>query len=314
VTRRRSHAAFVPDGGHRAACDQIDLPSRPHLLRSLPGLRAALAAAGLALLTASASAQGLKLQNLARNTELCNRVADVSPDERIAGCTAVIESGAQTPRTLAIAFNNRGNAHYRKAELDRAMADYDSSIKANPRYARAFNNRGLAWQRKGDAARALADFNQSIRLDPKSAPAFVNRAEALRRKGEYRRAAEDYGAALRLMPTLEGVHNARCFVRAIMGELRPALADCNEALRLEGDAAATYDSRGLAYLKLRQWKEAIADYDAALERDPRLASSRYGRGLAKVRSGDAAGGEADMAEARATQPGIEGAFARYRVR
>ena len=116
------------------------------------------------------------------------------------------------------------------------------------------------------------------------------------------------------MPTLEGVHNARCFVRAIVGELKPALEDCNEALRLEPDAAATYDSRGLTYLKLRQWKEAIADYDAALQRDPRLATSRYGRGLAKLRSGDADGGRADMAEARAAQPDIEGAFARYRVR
>lgn len=282
-------------------------------IRRFGGRRAAAAAIVLLLPAASALAQGLKLQGLETHIELCNRVADISPDDRIASCGAVIEAGAQTPRTRAVALNNRGNARYRKGDYDLAIADYGEAIKANPRYARAFNNRGLAFQKKGDYARAIADFSQAIRLDPKSAPAFVNRAETFRRKGELRRASNDYNAALRIQPALDGVRNARCWVRAIIGELKPALADCNEALRLRRDAA-TYDSRGLTFLKMRQWKAAIADYDSALQLNSRLASSLYGRGFAKLRSGDQAGGQADMAAAIAADANIERAFAQYQVR
>lgn len=274
---------------------------------------AAMMGASLSLLGAAAAAQELKVQNLEKHTELCNRVADVSLDERIASCSAVIEASAQTPRTRAIALNNRGNAYYRKSDYDRAIADYDQSIKVLPGYARALNNRGLAFQKKGDLVRALDDFDQSIRFDPKSAPAFVNRAEAFRRKGDYRRASNDYSAALTLLPTLEGVRNARCWVRAIMGELTAALADCNEALRVNPDAA-TYDSRGLTYLKLRQWNAAIADYNSALKLDPTLASSLYGRGLAKLRSGDPSGGKADVASATAIEANIQSVFAQYGVK
>jgi tetratricopeptide (TPR) repeat protein len=210
-------------------------------------------------------------------------------------------------------MNNRGNAYYKKNDYDRAIADYDLSIKAVPNYARAFNNRGLAFQKKGDMTRAMDDFNQSIKMDPKSAPAFVNRADALRRKGDYRRASNDYTAALRLLPTLEGVRNARCWVRAVLGELKLALADCDEALRMEPNAA-TYDSRGLTYLKLRQWNAAIADYSSALQLDSTLVSSLYGRGLAKLRSGDLAGGKADIAAATSMEANIERVFAGYGVK
>src|SRR5215510_2910059 len=220
------------------------------------GTRAVTTGVILLLLAVSAAGQDLKLQGLEKHVELCNRVAGVSADERIASCTAVIEAAAQTPRTLAIAFNNRGNAFYRKGAYETAIEDYDRSIKVNPRYAKAINNRGLAFQKNGDLTRALADFDQSIKLDPKSAPAFANRGEFFRRKGEYKRASSDYSAALRLLPTLEGIRNARCWVRAIMGELKLALADCNEALREDPKSAATYDSRGLTYLKMARWKSA----------------------------------------------------------
>ena len=53
--------------------------------------------------------------------------------------------------------------------------------------------------------------------------------------------------------------------------------------------------------------------DEALGRNPKLASSLYGRGLAKLEKGDAAGGEADIAAAKAIQANIAEEFARYGV-
>ena len=47
-----------------------------------------------------------------------------------------------------------------------------------------------------------------------------------------------------------------------------------------------------------------ADYDAARNLNPALVSSLYGRGLAKIKSGDAAGGEADIARAKKLKPDV----------
>src|SRR5262249_3996449 len=88
-------------------------------------------ASALMLLLLADVAAAQKSQIL-KNLELCNGVNRTSPDIQIDGCTALINSGAQTPRTRVIAYNNRGNAYMAKGEYDRAVQDYDQSIELNP--------------------------------------------------------------------------------------------------------------------------------------------------------------------------------------
>lgn len=59
---------------------------------------------------------------------------------------------------------------------------------------------------------------------------------------------------------------------------------------------------------------ATMDYDAALRIDPTLAAALYGRGQAKIRRGETASGEADLAAAKAVRGDIAEEFARYGVR
>jgi Flp pilus assembly protein TadD len=63
-----------------------------------------------------------------------------------------------------------------------------------------------------------------------------------------------------------------------------------------------------------QLAAAVDDYSSALRSDPRLASALYGRGLAKLKTGDSAGGDADISAAKAIQPNIGDDFTRYGVR
>ena len=60
--------------------------------------------------------------------------------------------------------------------------------------------------------------------------------------------------------------------------------------------------------------QALADYDAALAQNAKDADSLYGRGLAKLRSGDTARGNADLAAAKTIDGGIAETFARYGVK
>jgi tetratricopeptide (TPR) repeat protein len=95
----------------------------------------------------------------------------------------------------------------------------------------------------------------------------------------YDRAVADFDQLIRLAPPNAVVLSKRCFARAILGRLESALSDCNGALRL----------------------------------NPQLSASLYGRGLAKRKTGDAEGGDADIAAAKALTSGIVEQFARYGV-
>jgi tetratricopeptide (TPR) repeat protein len=91
------------------------------------------------------------------------------------------------------------------------------------------------------------------------------------------------------------------------------VTDCTEALQIAPNNAIIMDSRGFAYLRLSRLDDAVADYDEALKLNPKQAASLYGRGLAKLKKGDAGGGEADIAAAKAIQADIAEEFARYGV-
>jgi tetratricopeptide (TPR) repeat protein len=121
---------------------------------------------GLLLLGSLATAQSPNKSNYLRNIELCSGSDRTSLESRIEGCTAFIESGQGTPAALAIAHNNRGNAHTTKGDYDRAIQDFDQSIKLNPTYARSFNNRGVAYLRKGEYDLAIKALDEAIKLNP----------------------------------------------------------------------------------------------------------------------------------------------------
>lgn len=257
-----------------------------------------------------AAAQSSRLSN----ADLCNGTGGRSAESQLRGCSALIKSGVNTPKVLAMAYNNRGNGFTSIGEYERAIQDYGESINLDPNNPKPLNNRGVAYQKTGEYDRAIEDFNAAIALDQSYANAYANRGETYQKKGEFALALKDFDDAIRLRPTAAALWNERCWTRAVVGELQTALADCNEAMRLEPNgSAAMFDSRALTYLKIGEWKLAVADFNSALRLDPKLASARYGRGLAKLKIGDLAGGRADTAAAKAAEQGIEGKFHSYGI-
>jgi len=147
----------------------------------------------------------------------------------------------------------------------------------------------------------------------KLAQAYYNRASAYLMGGDNKRAIDDYSESLKRRPFDAVVLLSRCHVRAIVGDLQPALADCNESLRLQPSVPAALGSRGLVLLKLGRFDEAIADYDAGLKLYAKSAISLYGRGLARRKKGDVAGGDADIAAAKAMRDDVADLMATWGV-
>jgi len=77
--------------------------------------------------------------------------------------------------------------------------------------------------------------------------------------------------------------------------------------------AEAVGTRGLVLLKLGRLDEAIADYDAALKVYAKGPTALYGRGVAKRKKGDVAGGDADIAAAKAIKPDVADWHAKWGV-
>jgi tetratricopeptide (TPR) repeat protein len=169
-----------------------------------------------------------------------------TPDLRINGCTAAIQSGRLSGKGLISAFNNRCWAYNDKGESDRALADCNEAIRLDPKYAAADNNRGNAYRAKGDLDRAIADYNEAIRLDPKFALAYNNRGNAYWDKGDLDRAIADYNA-IRLDSKYALAYNNRGIAYRAKGDLDHAIADYNEAIRIDPHDTLAQQNRELAY-------------------------------------------------------------------
>src|SRR5437667_395115 len=87
------------------------------------------------------------------------------PGRSIAGCTRIIRSMGQAKKPFAPAYYNRGLAYAANGEFDRAIADFNETIRLDPTDPDAFISRGGAYFATGDHNRAIVNFSEALRLD-----------------------------------------------------------------------------------------------------------------------------------------------------
>jgi len=163
-------------------------------------------------------------------------------DQKIEGCTALIQSGRETTLGLAIRYNMRGVMYASKGQYDQAIADYTQVIALRPDSAIYYVNRAAAYQGKGLYDQAIGDYTRAIALAPDYLTAYYSRASVYYHKGLYDQAIADYTQVIAFKPNF----------------------------------AVAYQNRGIAYEKKGSRDQAIADYRAQLKLDPNLQKARDG--------------------------------------
>jgi len=170
---------------------------------------------------------------------------------------------------MTAVYTHRASAYTGSGAKDRALADFDAALKADPSDPFVYVSRGNLYQDEGQLDRAIADYDRAIMADRSYADAFNNRGSAFARK------------ATTIAPLWTSTRRLRS---------TPSCPMCSPI------AACLPQDRTIC--------PGVADLDKALVRNARDASSLYNRGVAKQQAGDKPGGDADVAKARAMDSAV----------
>lgn len=198
-----------------------------------------------------------------------------------------------------LGYWGRGDLRANLGDYHGAISDYTAILVREPFHAKLFLNRGNARRAIDELPEALKDYDNAVRLDPKDALAWIHRAEARRKLGRFQDAIADYDEALKLKPHDVSAEVRRALTKIEAGRPAEAIADLNHALKRTPGQPALLHGRGRAYRANGELNAAIADYTAIITQE-RAKPGEWFRDRAEARhaAGDAAGAEADRAEAR----------------
>ena len=184
------------------------------------------------------------------------------------------------------AYSNRGLTYYKRREYEKAIRDYDQMVKLNPVCARAFSNRGLTYYKQGEYEKAIRDYDQAIKLDPEYAAAYSNRGNIYYEQGEYEKAIQDYDQAIKLDPQDAIAYNNLGNACSGQKEYTKAIQDFDQAIKLDPKFASAYNNRGTAYFDQKEYTKAIQDFDQSINLDPEDARVYNNRGAAYAHQKD----------------------------
>lgn len=248
-----------------------------------------LAAAAMAAVAGSAAAQ---FNSWAR----CNNPR-LAPDRRIDFCQRLLSNGGG-PNSEVTVLTVLGSVYRNLHQYDKAIASYTKALQ--------YEALGVA-----DNRETVISPGSSIALPTAGAlaAALEGRAEVYALTGKGELALADAAHIFQLLPDAATSYAERCRIRAILkSDFDKAQADCGEAQKLAANDTQALGAAGYLQFRMGHLKEAEADFDKVLAISPTLPGALYMRGVIRLKSGDAAGGNADIAAAKNKNPAIADSF------
>jgi tetratricopeptide (TPR) repeat protein len=179
----------------------------------------------------------------ASDREECAASADNS-EEKIASCARFIADATETAEACARAYDSRGRAYSSKNDHERAIDDSEA-IKLDPNDVEAYVHRALAHFKRNELDSAIADCSEGTKINPSYPVAHNNRGLVFFRKNDYDRAIVDFSEAIRLNGAYAFACDNRGFAYAAKRDLDSALADYNQAIKLDPGLAVARAHRGV---------------------------------------------------------------------
>lgn len=287
--------------------------------------------AALLVLALALAACGREIDPLAENRAVCAD-AEREPADRVAACTALLESGALDESARAEAQANRGAAQREAGDVTAALRDFEAALRSAADQPQALEGRasillasgqldaaeplvdrliasghalaaahlmkGDIAALRGDHAAAIASYDAALAQQADLALALAHRARSRLRQGDAEGARADYDAAIRANGALAEARAGRCWLNLNEDrDFEQARNDAEAAVAAEPQLVEAQLCRGVLQLRGGEWANARASFDAVLAVESGNPTALFGRGVARRRSGDGEGRE-DMNLAR----------------
>ena len=172
---------------------------------------------------------------------------------------------------------DKGQKNVGENEYDRALEDFNISLKMNPYKATVFTNRANIYGLKGKFDLALSDYSSAIALDKTDAQTFFNRAVTYSMMKQFDKAIPDFTTALKIKPDLITAKQNRAFAYIDNGNFKQAINDLNELIKSDANNANLFYYRAFAYNKTGDNLAALADNTNALQIDPGNSGAYFNR-------------------------------------
>ena len=137
--------------------------------------------------------------------------------------------------SLAVVYNNLGQALAKKGNIGAAITHYKTAIKLDPNLVKAYVNLGAILSKTSRFEEAKTYYKEAIRVNPNSHTAYYNLANTLSRQGDMEKAITHYKTAIKINPIYLQAHVNLGTLLAQQGSLKEAINYFQEALRLKPD-------------------------------------------------------------------------------
>lgn len=181
----------------------------------------------------------------------------------LADFTTAIEKGKSSGKIDASDYVNRAAVYVQIKKYDRAILDYSSALRMQPKNAGLYQQRAVSHKLAGEFDKAIADFSTCLRLSPDNVPAFMGRGFLHFQLKNHSQAVKDFSSVITINPNAAQAYNNRGFNYKELGQLEEALADYEKAIELSPNFALAHQNRGWLLAtaedaKLRNGEQAVA--------------------------------------------------------
>jgi tetratricopeptide (TPR) repeat protein len=222
---------------------------------------------------------------------LWTRVIEVHPDSHwaythrgtykksigdVQGAMEDFNSSIKVNKGFYMAYGNRGNIYFNEGmafqqqglvgkaneKFDIAMADYEQSIKLQPKgNATAYSSRGAVYAMRKEYDKSILDLNEAIKQNPGMADAYKNRGAVYAFKEDFASAKLDHVAYLRFSPGDDAVHNSLGVDNQQLELHQEAIGNFTSAIQYCPAGSA---NKGTYYLNRSASYNATGDLNGAL--------------------------------------------------
>jgi tetratricopeptide (TPR) repeat protein len=230
-----------------------------------------------------------------------NRKDNSPPQKRILACNDLLAEHGDDDGDRSGLIAARGSAYYMLRNYQRAMIEYSTAIRLDPKDSSSHYNLGLVHEQLGERLRAVDEYGEAIRIDPKNAGAYARRGLILLDTNRLDRAISDFTRAHELEPGNSVPLANRGIAYAWKNDRQRAEQDFQSVRASDPSKIVVLRGQALLAMNNGDTTSAVRYLTSAIDRDPNDAWSLSMRAEAYKRQGEYGKMQADADAVRRSE-------------